>query len=54
MLRPFNDNYMHYEEEIVNWSGYPKIGSVNYLPGLDKAFIKDNAHAIRSRLMELL
>ena len=50
----FNDNYMHYEEEIVKWSGYPKIGSVNYLPGLDKAFIKDNANAIRSRLTELL
>lgn len=50
----FNDNYMHYEEEIVKWSGYSKIGSINYLPGLDKAFIRDNAANIRNRLMELL
>lgn len=50
----FNDNYMHYEDEIVKWSEYQKIGSVNYLPNPDKAFIKDNANALRSRLMELL
>jgi dethiobiotin synthetase len=24
----FNDDYMNYENEIVNWSGYPSIGSV--------------------------
>ncbi|HET9055369.1 MAG TPA: dethiobiotin synthase [Chitinophagaceae bacterium] len=50
----FNDNYMHYEEQIVNWSGYPKIGSVNYVLGPDKAFVLKNANAMRSRLIELL
>lgn len=50
----FNDNYMHYEEQIVNWSGYPKIGSVDYVLEPDKTFIKKNAAAIQSRLMDLL
>lgn len=50
----FNDNYMYYEEEIVKWTGYPKIGSVNYIPEPDKLFIKTNAENIRQRLMELL
>ena len=50
----FNDNYLHYEEEIVKWSGYPKIGSVDYVLEVDKAFIKNNAAILRNRLIELL
>ena len=50
----FNDNYLHYEEEIVKWSGYPKIGSVDYVLDVDKAFIKNNAAILRNRLIELL
>jgi dethiobiotin synthetase len=50
----FNDNYMHYEEQIVKWSGYPKIASVDYMLEPDKAFIRKNAEALRNRLTELL
>lgn len=50
----FNDNYMHYEEQIVSWTGYPKIGSIDYELEPGKAFIKKNAEKIRQRLTDLL
>jgi dethiobiotin synthetase len=30
----FNDQFMHYEEEIVQWSGYPKIASLPFVENL--------------------
>lgn len=50
----FNDQYMHYEEEIVQWSGYKKIGSVSFAKTIDKAFVKREADKIRTSLQELL
>lgn len=50
----FNDQYMHYEEEIVQWSGYKKIGSVSFAKTIDKAFIKNEADKIRISLQSVL
>ncbi|MBI2730868.1 MAG: dethiobiotin synthase [Sphingobacteriales bacterium] len=50
----FNDNYMHYEDQIVSWTGYPKIGSVDYMLEPDKAFIRSNAEKMRQRLKEFV
>jgi dethiobiotin synthetase len=50
----FNDQYLDYEQEIVNWSGYPKIGSIPYSETLDKTFVKAQADIIRLSLQQLL
>lgn len=50
----FNDQYLDYENEIVSWSGYPKIGSIPFTEMLDKAFVKAQADAIRLSLQQLL
>lgn len=50
----FNDQYLDYENEIVAWSGYPKIGSVPFTENVDKAFVKAQADAIKLSLQQLL
>ena len=50
----FNDQYLDYENEIVTWSGYPKIGSIPFTQKVDKAFVKTQANAIRLSLQQLL
>jgi len=46
----FNDHYMHYEDEIVRWSGYPKIASLPLSQNVDAGFIKEQALAIKNSL----
>jgi hypothetical protein len=46
----FNDQYMQYEEEIVQWSGYKKIGSVSFTSKVDKTFIKEEAEKISATI----
>jgi len=50
----FNDQYMQYEEEIVQWSGYKKIGSVSFTSKVDKTFIKEEAEKISALLRAAL
>jgi len=50
----FNDQYMHYEEEIVRWSGFPAKGSVSFAPSVTKAFIKAEAEKIKPALLQSL
>ena len=50
----FNDQYLSYEDEIVNWSGYPKICSIPYSEKVDKIFISQQAQIIKPKLLELL
>ena len=50
----FNDQYLDYKNEIVAWSGYPKIGSIPFVATVDKAFITRQAQAIRLSLQQLL
>lgn len=48
----FNDDYMHYEEEIVNRSGYPSLGSIPKLGFLNKTSIKEQAGRLQKKLSE--
>jgi dethiobiotin synthetase len=49
----FNDLYMHYEEEIVHWSGYPKIASVGKLEIINREMIKTEADQLKKSLDQL-
>lgn len=50
----FNDQYMHYEEEIVQWSGYKKLGSVSFASNIDRDFIKQQAKKLSASLLAAL
>ena len=50
----FNDQYLHYEEEIVNWSGYPKIASLPVSERVDKHFVKREAEGLKNALLKYL
>jgi len=39
----FNDQFLAYEDEIVQWSGFPKIGTVSFTADPGKKFIKEQA-----------
>lgn len=39
----FNDQYMDYEKEIAQWTGYPVIGSIPFMEKIDKEFIRQQA-----------
>ena len=43
----FNDQYLDYEEEIVKWSGYPKIASIPYVSTINKEFILEQALVVK-------
>jgi dethiobiotin synthetase len=46
----FNDHYMNYEDEIVQWTGYPKLASVPFSNNIDAAFIAEQASVARSNI----
>ena len=50
----FNDQYMQYEDEIEEWSGYKKIGSIPAVTTINKAFVQEQAMRIRDQLKNLL
>jgi len=50
----FNDEYMHYEEDIVRWSGYPKLGNISKLENTTKETIKREAVNIKESLLQFL
>jgi len=50
----FNDHYLNYEEEIVQWSGFPKIGSIPATKKIDAAFIKAQASIMKNALINFL
>jgi dethiobiotin synthetase len=50
----FNDHYMDYEDDIVQWSGYPKLGSVTRLEKIDKETISHEAGKIKGNLLQVL
>ena len=50
----FNDHYLNYEEEIVQWSGFPKIGSIPATKKIDVAFIKAQASIMKNALINFL
>ncbi len=50
----FNDQYLNYEEEIVRWTGYPKIASIPFVEKIDKTFVSQQAALIKESLLKLL
>ena len=46
----FNDQYMNYEQEIVQWSGYPKIASLPFSTAITQDFIKEQACLVKQNL----
>ena len=50
----FNDQYLEYEDEIVRWSGFPKISSVPFSKNINKDFINEQANKIKQSLINLL
>lgn len=50
----FNDQYLHYEEEIVRWSGYPRIASIPFINTDDVAAIRIEAMALKESFNILL
>lgn len=50
----FNDQYLHYEDEIVQWSGIPAIASIPFHERPDREFIHRQADRIRILLQAAL
>ncbi len=50
----FNDQYLAYEEEIAQWSGYPTIGSIPFAEHPGAAFIAQQAARLQNKLKEML
>ncbi|MCA6440306.1 MAG: dethiobiotin synthase [Chitinophagaceae bacterium] len=50
----FTDTYMDYEEEIVKWSGYPKITNVPLLPNIDAVTIAEVAKQKKNAILQAL
>lgn len=50
----FNDQYLNYEEEIINWSNFPRIASIPNNGKTNGIFINSQAAAISSKLKEFL
>lgn len=50
----FNDQYLEYEDEIVDWSGFPKIASVPFGKNINKDFITEQANLIKPSLLKYL
>ncbi|MBX9732954.1 MAG: dethiobiotin synthase [Chitinophagaceae bacterium] len=50
----FTDTYMDYEEEIVKWSGYPKIMNVPLLPSIDNVTITSIATQKKTAIIKAL
>ncbi len=50
----FNDRFMDYEQELVNWSGIPAIGNIPWQSGIDRAFVKEQAEKVEPELRRLL
>ena len=50
----FNDQYLNYQQEIVQWSGFPCLGTIPYAPTFDKAFVQQQAITFRSSFQSLI
>lgn len=50
----FNDQYMHYEAEIADWTGIPAIASLPFHDDLSAEYIRSRADLIRAPLMQAL
>lgn len=50
----FNDQYLAYEDEIAQWSGYPKLGSIPLTTTVNAAFIAEQSQLLQQRLKKIV
>jgi len=50
----FNDQYLDYEREIVEWTGYPSLGTIAYLEQKHPSVIRFYASQLRESLKKLI
>jgi dethiobiotin synthetase len=50
----FNDQYLHYESEIVDWTNIPAIYSIPFSHGPDRSFVHQQADLIKPILLKML
>ncbi|HZW69966.1 MAG TPA: dethiobiotin synthase, partial [Hanamia sp.] len=50
----FTDDYMHYENEIAGWSGFPLLGRIKHLSVISKDTIKEQALKLHPMLKSIL
>lgn len=50
----FNDHFMDYENDIVQWSGYPCLASVGKAEIIDKSFIREKAEEVREKILQVI
>jgi dethiobiotin synthetase len=50
----FNDQFMDYEDDIVQWTGYPKLASIGKLDDIDPSVISTEAGKIKEKLLQFL
>jgi len=43
----FTDDYLYYDDEIVDWSGYPSLGRIPHLNKIDQASIQEQARRLK-------
>ena len=48
----FNDQYLDYADEIAQWSGFPKLGSIPATTQIDRNFVREQASLLRNRLQQ--
>jgi dethiobiotin synthetase len=50
----FNDDYMQYEQEIVDWTGYPSLGAIHRLEEISSSAIQALALQMKPALMKAI
>jgi dethiobiotin synthetase len=54
----FNDEApitgMDYEDDIVQWSGYPALASIGKLQKIDSAVVKEKTELVKSKILHLI
>lgn len=50
----FSDQYLDYEQEIVEWTGYPSLGTIPYLEEKNPATIRYYADLLKNTLASVL
>jgi dethiobiotin synthetase len=45
---------MNYEDEIVQWSGYPKIASLPFIENINAELIQQQANIIKPNLGSII
>lgn len=50
----FNKKFMDYEDEIVAWSDFPRIGSITHLPNINQSSIRSEAENLLPALQHFL